>query len=106
MDADYSLWRATLRGEKNRNYIRGLHAGFFRCRWGESDEWLPLAVFEKDGELIGLFRNEIYTADELIDILEIWPRAARYAVTEEDYRQMAEQGAKWDEIKPKKKNDK
>jgi hypothetical protein len=96
MTADpYAQWRKWLRGEDNREYIRGLSAGFYKVRHGDDDRWHPLAVFELGGELVGLFRGEIFTADELIDDLQIWPRAARHAIDEATYRAVAERNEPW-----------
>lgn len=97
----YDQWRRWLAGQDNREYVRGLKCGFYRARYGASDEWKPLAIFEKDGELVGLFLGELYTEDELLNEIEIWPRAARHPISETLYREIAENGGSWPPRKPK-----
>src|SRR3954468_751740 len=94
MTADYSQWRRWLRGEDTRNYVRGLHPGFYRAKYGAADEWFPLAVFAIENELYGLFLNQILTDDELQE-MRVWPQAARHPIEESVYRAVAEQGQPW-----------
>jgi hypothetical protein len=94
----YAQWRKYLAGEGLRDYVRGLHAGFYRVRFGVKNEWTPLAIFEHEGELGGLLLGEWFSEEEL-DGFGLWPRAARMPITEVQYRAMAENGRTWKEVK-------
>jgi len=68
--------------------------GFYRVRRDRNGGWKPIAIYQhQDGEFEALHDN-----DQLVDAAEIWSWACRNPITEELYRDVAENGNPWPDM--------
>jgi hypothetical protein len=95
---NYDWWNRALAGEKVGGPTLPVHdsdaqPGFWRRRASRGGPFLPVAIWEQDGNLVAL--SDGHEADAG----EIWSFVCRYPVSEEAYRQRVETGRWPDEDK-------
>jgi hypothetical protein len=92
----YAFWQDSLAGKQPQIVNEMPQPGFYRVRRGPL--WAPVAVFlDKNGKLCFKFGREI--VDRHVGI-EQWPYYAAHAITEAEYRKVAEQGGNWSDADP------
>lgn len=101
----YNYWTAALAGKPAQLFGDSPCAGFYRKPIMERDAksgnnrrvgWTPVAVFMRDGALTARVGSETMTGDILVDL---WSWVAKYPVSEEWYRLVAEKGGEWPDAK-------
>jgi hypothetical protein len=84
---DYEFWRAALRGEKQPVQEGNLQCGFYKRRLVKDGEWLPIAFWRNnEDQIVCCFDGK------LVDPLQHWIFAAKYAVSEASYRHYVRNG--------------
>jgi hypothetical protein len=76
----YSYWRDALAGNFGPVHDSDPRCGFWRKRMFRGGPFVPVAIFEHEGEIVGLVDGKPADANE------IWTFVCRYPVTEEAYR--------------------
>ena len=95
MTFSYDFWHRALAGQKVGGETLPVHdgvahPGFYRKRMARKGPWVPVAIFEDDGELIAL------VGAEKVDPAGIWTFCCRNAVSEAAYHSFVETGEWFD----------
>lgn len=101
---NYNYWQAALAGEKPRAIVEQCELGFYRKGVYERDArgnnkrvgWQPVAVFMDGDVMTARIGNEPDGRDITGDGLgELWSSIAGNAISEGNYREVAEHGKRW-----------
>lgn len=101
---NYNYWQAALAGEKPRAIVDQCELGFYRKgvyqRDGKGNNkrvgWQPVAVFMNGDVMTARVGNEADGRDITGDELgELWSFIAGQAISEGNYREVAEHGKRW-----------
>ena len=98
MTHTYDFWNAALANPKDVGKNLPVHEGdaqpgFYRKRNGKDGPWLPVAIWEQDGQLVAKI------GDKMGDPVELWSWICRFPVSEAAYRK-ASDGNGWDDDAP------
>ncbi|MGU3399263.1 hypothetical protein ACLBWS_05890 [Brucellaceae bacterium D45D] len=98
MTHSYDFWNAALENPLEIGKSLPVHEGdaqpgFYRKRNGKNGPWLPVAIWEQDGQLVAKIGTDMG------DAAEIWSWVCRFPVSEAAYRKAAE-GNGWDDDAP------
>ncbi len=96
--ASYDFWNAALANPHEVGKSLPVHdgdaqPGFYRKRDGKDGPWLPVAIWEQDGQLVAKI------GDRMGDAADIWTWVCRFPVSEVAYRKAAD-GNGWDDDAP------
>lgn len=88
----YDFWRRALAGERVGTDLP-IHEGepqpgFYRKRTGKAKGYVPVALWEQDGKIVGVANLEV------IDPVEVWTYCCRAPITEKQYWDRVNTG-KW-----------
>lgn len=101
---NYNYWKAALAGEKPKMFVDSPELGFYRKGVYERDAkgnnrrvgWTPIAVFMDGEKMVARIGSEKLGRDVTGDDLnELWSYIARSAISEGNYREVAEHGKRW-----------
>lgn len=98
MTNTYDFWNAALANPQEVGKSLPVHEGdaqlgFYRKRDGKNGPWLPVAIWEQDGELVAKI------GDKMGDPADLWSWVCRFPVSEAAYRKAAD-GNGWDDDAP------
>ena len=86
MSDGYEYWRKALAGEKPPIHEGNPQPGYYRKRASRNGPWLPVAIWEKDGQLVATIDGKP------VDPAEIWTWVADKPVTYEEFKARTETG--------------
>lgn len=101
---NYNYWQAALAGEKPKMFVDSPELGFYRKGVYERDakgnnrrvDWTPVAVFMDGEKMVARIGSEKLGRDVTGDELnELWSYVAGNAISEGNYREVAEHGKRW-----------
>ncbi|MCR8492793.1 hypothetical protein [Brucella anthropi] len=98
MTHTYEFWTAALADPKEVGKGLPVHEGdaqpgFYRKRNGKDGPWLPVAIWEQDGQLVAKI------GDKMGDPVDLWSWVCRFPVSEAAYRKAVD-GNGWDDDAP------
>lgn len=111
---NYDYWKAALVGEKPKMFVDSPELGFYRKGIYQRDAkgnnrrvgWAPVAIFMDGETMVARIGSEKLGRDVTGDDLnELWSYCAGQAISEGNYREVAEHGKRWwdDPAPPEKK---
>lgn len=93
---NYDFWRARLAGDMSPATNEMPMCGFWRVRERKGSAFVPLAIFEQPGGIVGWLGRHL--SGQLINgerLNDLWVHANANAVSEATYRAVAERGEGW-----------
>lgn len=88
---NYSYWTNALAGTFGPVHDGDPQPGFYRKRTGKAAGYIPVALWEQDGKIVGVANLVV------IDPSEIWTFCCPYPITEKQYWDRVNTGKWWDE---------
>lgn len=89
--SDYKSWESVLAGTPLPVHEDSPQPGFWRKRTGKAKGYIPVALWEMDGKIVGVANLEV------IDPREVWTYCCTHATTEQQYWDRVNTGKWFDE---------